>query len=70
MALPVAYSLLQADSVAIPPESPSRAVALTALVLLVNPETTRALGIRGPGAAEGDQISSACRRDPHQLRAR
>lgn len=52
MALPVAYSLLQADSVAIPAGIALAAVALTALVLLVNSETTRALGIRGPGATE------------------
>lgn len=52
MALPVAYSLLQADSVAIPAGIALAAVAITALVLLVNSETTRALGIRGPGAAE------------------
>ncbi|MEW2403088.1 hypothetical protein [Streptomyces sp. NPDC046862] len=49
MALPVAYNLLQADSVAIPGGIVLAAVAVTALVLLVNPATTRALGIRGPG---------------------
>lgn len=49
MALPVAYNLLQADSVAIPAGIALAAVAVTALVLLVNPATTRALGIRGPG---------------------
>ncbi|WP_053750169.1 hypothetical protein [Streptomyces sp. MMG1533] len=49
MALPVAYNLLQADSVAIPAGIALAVVALTALVLLVNAETTRALGIRGPG---------------------
>ncbi|OIJ84825.1 hypothetical protein [Streptomyces colonosanans] len=49
MALPVAYSLLQADSMAIPGGIALAVVALTALVLLVNPATTRALGIRGPG---------------------
>ncbi|MFI0963033.1 hypothetical protein ACH4S8_16775 [Streptomyces sp. NPDC021080] len=49
MALPVAYTLLQADSVAIPAGIALAVVALVALVLLVNPETTRALGIRGPG---------------------
>lgn len=52
MALPVAYSLLQADSVAIPAGIVLAAVSVTALVLLVNSETTRALGIRGPGATE------------------
>lgn len=49
MALPVAYNLLQADSVAIPAGIALAVVAITALVLLVNPATTRALGIQGPG---------------------
>ncbi|MGW0083499.1 hypothetical protein [Streptomyces sp. NPDC003393] len=49
MALPVAYSLLQADSVAIPAGVGLAVVAVLALVLLVNPATTRALGIKGPG---------------------
>ncbi|MFI1730926.1 hypothetical protein ACH40E_17170 [Streptomyces acidicola] len=49
MALPVAYNLLQADSLAIPAGIVLAVVAVTALVLLVNPATTRALGIRGPG---------------------
>ncbi|MFB6554718.1 MULTISPECIES: hypothetical protein [unclassified Streptomyces] len=52
MALPVAYNLLQADSVAIPAGIVLGVVAVTALVLLVNPTTTQALGIRGPGSAE------------------
>ncbi|MET7681021.1 hypothetical protein [Streptomyces sp. NPDC005423] len=52
MALPVAYNLLQADSVAIPAGIALAVVAIGALVLLVNPETTRALGIRGPGRTE------------------
>ena len=52
MALPVAYNLLRADSVAIPGGIALAAVAVTALVLLVNPATTQALGIRGPGRAE------------------
>lgn len=51
LALPVAYNLLQADSVAIPAGIALAVVAVAALVLLVNPETTRALGIRGPGNA-------------------
>ncbi|MEV5429919.1 hypothetical protein [Streptomyces sp. NPDC052701] len=51
LALPVAYNLLQADSVAVPAGIVIAVVAVTALVLLVNPETTRALGIRGPGDA-------------------
>ncbi|MFC9844983.1 hypothetical protein ACFWFF_28635 [Streptomyces sp. NPDC060223] len=49
MALPVAYNLLQADSVAIPAGIALAVVAVAALVLLVNPATTRALGIQGPG---------------------
>ncbi|MFH8495271.1 hypothetical protein [Streptomyces coeruleorubidus] len=49
MALPVAYNLLKADSMAIPAGIALAVVAVAALVLLVNPETTRALGIRGPG---------------------
>ncbi|MEV5881597.1 hypothetical protein AB0L74_02515 [Streptomyces sp. NPDC052020] len=52
MALPVAYNLLQADSVAIPAGIALAVVAVAALVLIVNPETTRALGIRGPGNAQ------------------
>ncbi|MFD5629221.1 hypothetical protein [Streptomyces sp. NPDC127072] len=49
MALPVAYNLLRADSLAIPGGIVLAVVAVTALVLLVNPATTRALGIQGPG---------------------
>jgi hypothetical protein len=49
MALPVAYNLLQAESMAIPGGIALAAVAVASLVLLVNGETTRALGIRGPG---------------------
>ncbi|POX55579.1 hypothetical protein C3489_09710 [Streptomyces sp. Ru71] len=52
MALPVSYSLIHADGVAIPAGIALAAVAIAALVLLVNGETTRALGIRGPGNAE------------------
>src|SRR5882757_6623224 len=52
MALPVAYNLLQADSVAIPAGIALAVVAVVALVLLVNPATTQALGIRGPGRTE------------------
>ncbi|AJP03738.1 membrane protein [Streptomyces cyaneogriseus subsp. noncyanogenus] len=52
MALPVAYNLLQADSIAIPAGIALAVVAVAALVLIVNPETTRALGIRGPGNAQ------------------
>ncbi|MEU9169902.1 hypothetical protein AB0D34_19190 [Streptomyces sp. NPDC048420] len=53
MALPVAYNLLQADSVAIPAGIALAAVAVTALILLINPAATQALGIRGPGRTEG-----------------
>ncbi|MFI6336894.1 hypothetical protein [Streptomyces sp. NPDC050535] len=52
MALPVAYNLLQADSLAIPGGIALAVVAVTALVLLVNPATTRALGIQGPGGVQ------------------
>lgn len=52
LALPVAYNLLQADSVAIPAGIALAVVAIAALVLLVNPATTQALGIRGPGRTE------------------
>ncbi|MGW2486911.1 hypothetical protein ACWCV9_06775 [Streptomyces sp. NPDC001606] len=52
MALPLAYNLLQTDGVTIPVGIVLAAVAVTALVLLVNGETTRALGIKGPGRAE------------------
>ncbi|MFJ1735980.1 hypothetical protein [Streptomyces sp. NPDC088254] len=57
LALPVAYNLLQAESMAIPAGIALAVVAVSALVLLVNPETTRALGIRGPGknAGGGDE---------------
>ena len=49
MALPVAYNLLQADSVAIPAGIALAVVAVASLFLLVNSDTTRALGIKGPG---------------------
>ncbi|MFE5216073.1 MULTISPECIES: hypothetical protein [unclassified Streptomyces] len=52
MALPVAYSLLQSDSIAIPAGIALAVIAVAALVLLVNGETTRALGIKGPGRSE------------------
>ncbi len=52
MALPLAYNLLQADSMAIPGGIALAVVAVAALVLLVNPATTRALAIRGPGRVE------------------
>ncbi len=47
MALPVAWQLLQADSVAIPAGIALAVVAVASLVFLVNPTTTQALGI-GP----------------------
>ncbi|WP_434596330.1 hypothetical protein [Streptomyces sp. A5-4] len=49
MALPVAWTLLRSEgSLLIPAGIALAAVAVTALVLLINPRTTRALGIRGP----------------------
>ncbi|MBT3162108.1 hypothetical protein HTV80_03145 [Streptomyces sp. Vc74B-19] len=52
VALPVAYNMLRSDGVAIPAGIVLAVVAVTALVLLINAETTRALGIRGPGNAD------------------
>ncbi|WP_174887104.1 hypothetical protein [Streptomyces abyssomicinicus] len=49
LALPVAYSLLQADSVAIWAGILLAAAAVVGLVLLVHPATAQALGVRGPG---------------------
>ncbi|MFF2651288.1 hypothetical protein [Streptomyces sp. NPDC058045] len=49
MALPVAWTLLQADSMLIPGGIVLAVVAVTALVLLVSSATTAALGIRRPG---------------------
>ncbi|MEW2129574.1 hypothetical protein [Streptomyces sp. NPDC005435] len=51
LALPVAYNLLKADSMAIPAGIVLAAVAVASLVLLVNPATAQALGIKGPGRA-------------------
>jgi hypothetical protein len=48
LALPVAWNLLQADSLLIPGGIALAVVAITVLVLLVNPATTEALGIRHP----------------------
>ncbi|WUQ34547.1 hypothetical protein OG230_23925 [Streptomyces sp. NBC_00234] len=48
MALPVAWTLLRAQGVLIPAGIVLAAAAVTALVLLLNPATTEALGIRGP----------------------
>ncbi|MFE1955154.1 MULTISPECIES: hypothetical protein [Streptomyces] len=55
MALPVAYTLGQSGGVALPFGIALAAVALTALVMLVNPATTVALGIRMPGSAKGPE---------------
>jgi hypothetical protein len=52
MALPVAYNLLKADSMAIGAGIALAVVAVISLVLLVHPATTRALGIKGPGRTE------------------
>ncbi|MET7319733.1 hypothetical protein [Streptomyces sp. NPDC005549] len=51
MALPVAYNMVRADSLAVPAGIVLGVVAVAGLVLLVNPTTTQALGIRGPGGA-------------------
>ncbi|MEV3928098.1 hypothetical protein [Streptomyces sp. NPDC049944] len=48
MALPVAWTLLRAQGALIPAGIVLAAVAVTALVLVLNPATTKALGIRGP----------------------
>jgi hypothetical protein len=49
LALPVAYSLLQVDSVAVWAGILLGAAAVVGLVLLVHPATAQALGVRGPG---------------------
>ncbi|MFD5328068.1 hypothetical protein [Streptomyces sp. NPDC127092] len=49
LALPVAWQLLQADSVMIPAGIALAVLAVTGLVLLASPSTTEALGIRRPG---------------------
>ncbi|MEU8617068.1 hypothetical protein [Streptomyces sp. NPDC048623] len=49
LALPVAWQLLQANSVMIPAGIALAVLAVTGLVLLVSPSTTAALGIRRPG---------------------
>ncbi|ORT61309.1 hypothetical protein [Streptomyces sp. CB03238] len=46
MALPVAWTLLQASSAAIPGGIALAVAAVAGLVLLVHPQTTQALGIR------------------------
>lgn len=55
LALPVAYSLLQADSIAIPAGIAVAAAAIATLVFLLSPSTTQALGIRRPGAEPGER---------------
>ncbi|MBM7168849.1 hypothetical protein JQK87_10565 [Streptomyces sp. G44] len=55
MALPVAWQLLQADSAAIPAGILLAVVAVASLVLLVNPTTTEALGIQGPGSVQNQK---------------
>ncbi|MDV5148284.1 hypothetical protein R1T08_29985 [Streptomyces sp. SBC-4] len=49
LALPVAWQMLQANSAMIPAGIALGVLAVTGLVLLVNPATTEALGIRRPG---------------------
>ncbi|WP_225802587.1 hypothetical protein [Streptomyces sp. NK15101] len=49
LALPVAWQMLQANSAMIPAGVVLAVLAVTGLVLLVNPATTEALGIRRPG---------------------
>ncbi|MFK4068628.1 hypothetical protein [Streptomyces sp. NPDC029674] len=49
LALPVSWQMLQADSVAIPAGIVLALTAVASLVFLVNPATTEALGIQGPG---------------------
>ncbi|MGW7429794.1 hypothetical protein ACWGIN_09590 [Streptomyces sp. NPDC054861] len=51
LALPVAWQLLQADSALIPAGIALAVLAVTGLVLLVNPATTEALGIGRRGEA-------------------
>ncbi|MEU5901209.1 MULTISPECIES: hypothetical protein [Streptomyces] len=52
MALPVAWQMLQADSLAIPAGIVLALCAVAALVFLINPSTTEALGIQGPGGVQ------------------
>ncbi|MFC3233809.1 hypothetical protein [Streptomyces nitrosporeus] len=48
MALPVAWTLLRSQGALIPAGIVLAVVAVTGLVLLLNPATTQALGIRDP----------------------
>ncbi|MEU5398421.1 hypothetical protein ABZ348_03880 [Streptomyces sp. NPDC005963] len=52
MALIPAWTLLRSSGGLIPLGMVVAAVAVTGLVLLVNPTTTQALGIRGPGTRD------------------
>lgn len=52
LALPVAWMFLNADGAAIPVGIATAAVAVTGLVLLVNPATAEALGVRGAGGSQ------------------
>ena len=63
MALPVAWTLLRAGAL-IPAGIVLAAVAVTGLVLLVNPATTQALGIRGAGARATAGPHGSGRRTP------
>ncbi|MFF4173400.1 hypothetical protein [Streptomyces sp. NPDC001744] len=49
LALPVAWQMLRADGALIPAGAVLAVLALSGLVLLVNPATNEALGIRRPG---------------------
>ncbi|MFG3035920.1 hypothetical protein ACGFYZ_03350 [Streptomyces sp. NPDC048330] len=49
LALPVAWQMLRADGVIVPAGGVLAALAVAGLVLLVNPATTEALGVRRPG---------------------
>ncbi|MFD3482480.1 hypothetical protein [Streptomyces sp. NPDC058665] len=51
MALPVAWTLLTSDGALIPAGIALAVTAVSALVLLVSPTTTEALGISGPDRA-------------------
>ncbi|WP_326699750.1 hypothetical protein OG909_22135 [Streptomyces sp. NBC_01754] len=53
MALPVAWTLLQSHGALIPTGIVLAVVAVTGLVVLFDPATTRALGIRGPRTTPG-----------------
>jgi hypothetical protein len=53
MAMPVAWTLLRAQGAMIPAGIALAAVAVTALVLLLNPATTNELGIRGQRTTPG-----------------